>query len=126
MTPLPEPGHEAGEREDPRMNAYVFLRQLVAALLSEGHLREDITDPDLAAQTVWAIVHGAAALELCIDKQDKWLDFKPRRARFSEALLALVRAMFRDPKVAEKQLNRVLEGSPEFGRHKPKSRKKNG
>src|SRR5215216_850701 len=86
MTPLPEAPPEQGEREDPRMNAYVFLRALVEQLLGAGYLRPEVTDVDLASQTIWAMVHGVAALELTIDKQDKWIDFKPREERFADAL----------------------------------------
>jgi AcrR family transcriptional regulator len=126
MTPLPEAPPEAGEREDPRMNAYVFLRQLVDSLLAGKHLRDGLTDPDLIAQTIWAMVHGAASLELTIDKQDKWLDFKPRRERFSDALRTLMRAMFRDPVAAERQLDQVLASTPEFGDPKAKAKKTPG
>jgi len=123
MTPLPEAPPEAGEREDPRMNAYVFLRQLVDALLEGKHLRDELTEPDLIAQTIWATLHGTASLELTIDKQHAWLDFKPRRERFAEALRTLIRAMFRDPVAAERQLEEVLQNTPEFGEPKPKAKK---
>jgi AcrR family transcriptional regulator len=115
MTPLPENPPEAGEREDPRMNAYVFLRQLVQQLMAEKYLRPDLTDVDLVAQTIWAVVHGAASLELTIDNQMHWIDFKPRRERFAAALRALVRAMCRDVPVAEKLFDQVLSDTPEFG-----------
>lgn len=115
MTPLPEAPPEAGEREDPRMNAYVFLRQLVDSLMAGNYLRRDLTDPDLVAQTIWAMVHGAAALELTIDKQLGWIDFKPRRERFAEALRTLTRAILREPEAGEAQLARALSGTPDFG-----------
>lgn len=108
MTPLPEAPPEQGEREDPRMNAYVFLRALVEQLLGAGYLRPEVTDVDLASQTIWAMVHGVAALELTIDKQDKWIDFKPREERFADALRLLLRAVMRDPGPAEKQLEQLL------------------
>jgi AcrR family transcriptional regulator len=115
MTPLPEAPPEAGEREDPRMNAYVFLRGLVDSLMAGNYLRRDLTDPDLVAQTIWAMVHGTAALELTLDKQEAWLDFKPRRARFAEALRTLTRAILREPEAGDAQLERVLAGMPDFG-----------
>ncbi|HYQ16557.1 MAG TPA: TetR/AcrR family transcriptional regulator [Polyangiaceae bacterium] len=115
MTPLPEAPPEAGEREDPRMNAYVFLRQLIETLLSGDYLRPELKDVDLISQTTWAALHGAAALELTVHKQDKWLDFKPRRDRFADVLRLLCRGMLRDPLAAEKQLDAVLADSPGFG-----------
>jgi AcrR family transcriptional regulator len=115
MTPLPEAPPEAGERDDPRMNAYAFLRQLVDSLMAGNYLRADLTDPDLVAQTIWAMVHGTAALELTIDKQLGWLDFKPRRERFREALRTLTRAILREPEAGETELLRALAGTPDFG-----------
>jgi AcrR family transcriptional regulator len=126
MTPLPETPPEAGEREDPRMNSYVFLRQLVDGLLAGHHLRQDLTDPDLIAQTIWAVVHGAASLELTIDKQAAWLDFKPRRERFADALRTLTRALFRDVVAAEKLLERALADNPELGVPQGKAKKARG
>lgn len=127
MTPLPETPPEQGERDDPRQNAYVFLRQLVDQLLAGKHLRAELTDPDLVAQTIWAVVHGAAALELTLHKQAPWLDFKPRRERFAEALRTLTRAMFRDAGEAEKRLDRALTALPDFGAAEvPKKGKKKG
>jgi AcrR family transcriptional regulator len=108
MQPLPEEGPDAAEREDPRMNAYVFLRGLVDALLAGNYLRAELTDPDLTAQTIWATVHGAAALEVVIDNEEKWLKFKPRADRFAEALRWLVRVILRDPVAGERELDKVL------------------
>lgn len=111
LTPLPEAPPDEGEREDPRRNAYVFLRGLIQQLLDAGQLRPDVTDVDLASQTVWAVVHGAAALQLSICKQDAWVDFKPREERFADALRTLVRSLMRDTAAAEKVLDRVLDES---------------
>jgi hypothetical protein len=97
------------------MNAYVFLRQLVDALLSGNYLRKDLTDLDLVAQTIWAMVHGAASLELLITKQEAWIDFKPRRARFADALRTLTRALLREPEAGENQLELALASMPDFG-----------
>ena len=121
MTPLPEPGPDAGEREDPRVNAYVFLRGLVDALLAGEHLRPELKDPDLVAQTIWATIHGAAALELIIDRQIAWLDFRPRHERFAEALRLLIRGMLRDPAASLVELERVLTETQAFRGGAPKS-----
>lgn len=115
MSDMPESPPQEGEREDPKRNAYVFLRHLVVQLMEGGHLRADLKDVDLAAQTIWGIVHGAAALELIIAKQGPWLDFRPRRERFTEALRTLVRAMMRDPEQAERRLESALVAIPDFG-----------
>jgi AcrR family transcriptional regulator len=112
MTPLPEAPPEEGEREDPRVNAYVFLRGLVEQLIAGGYLRPELTDVDLVAQSVWSILHGTAALDLIIDKQAPWIDFKSRRERFLQAQRTILRAHFRDPAAAEKQLALASQGMP--------------
>ena len=97
MTELPPTPPEAGEREDPARNAYVFFRGLVDELLRGGYLRDELTDVDLVAQTAWAGVHGAAALDLIVPKSEQWLDFRPRRERFAAALEMAARNMAKDP-----------------------------
>jgi CDGSH-type Zn-finger protein len=37
---------------------------MVAAAHAEGCFREELTDPDLIAQTLWAGLHGICALEI--------------------------------------------------------------
>lgn len=123
LTPLPEPGPEAGEREDPRMNAYVFLRGLVDALLAGNYLRPELKEPDLIAQTIWATIHGAAALELIMDRQVEWLDFKPRHERFAEALRLLIRGMLREPEPSLLELERVLAETRAFRDGTPSGKK---
>lgn len=53
------------QKSDPAQNAYAFLHQLILYAKSTGALREDITDTHQTAQTVWALVHGVSALEIC-------------------------------------------------------------
>ena len=103
----PVPPNEQ-ERDDPTHNAYVFLRALTADLLRAGLLRPELEDVDLAAQTAWAIVHGAAALELTLANTGPWLDFRPRSERFAAALEAVARSLSRDPEEAIRRLRQVL------------------
>lgn len=126
MTPLPESPPAEGEREDARVNAYVFLRGLVEQLIAGGHLRPELTDVDLVAQSVWSILHGAAALDLIIDKQAPWIDFKPRRERFLQAQRTIIRAHFRDPVAAEKLLEEACQDMPDFVEPGPGTSAKGG
>lgn len=109
MTELPPTPPEDGEREDPARNAYVFVRGLVDELMRSGHLRKDLTDVDLVAQTVWAGVHGAAALDLIVPKSKDWLDFRARRERFAAALEMVSRAIAKDPDEFARVLRRAIE-----------------
>ena len=111
MTELPETPPEVGEREDPTRNAYIFVRGLVDELMRCGYLREELTDVDLVAQTVWACVHGAAALDLIVPKTKAWLDFRPRTERFVAALEAVSRSIAKDPEAFSRATWRVVEQS---------------
>ena len=70
---------------NPDENAYLFLRVLVEECMRAGAFRSDLTDVDLIAQTLWAAVHGVAALQItaCRDNSIPWRDFPMR----CEALL---------------------------------------
>src|SRR5690349_6796199 len=115
MSELPPNPPETGEREDPAKNAYVFVRALVADVMQAGGLREDLTDVDLVAQSVWAGVHGAAALDVIVPRSESWLDFRPRRARFAAALEVITRGVARDPERAATAVRRVLGQVNETG-----------
>ena len=115
MTELPPTPPEAGEREDPARNAYVFLRTLMEELLRGGYLREDLTDVDLVSQTVWAGVHGAAALDLIVPKSEDWLDFRARNERFGAALEMVARAVAKDPDAFARVLRRTIEKTERRG-----------
>jgi hypothetical protein len=79
-------------------------------------LRKDLRDVDLVAQSVWAAVHGAAALDVIVPRNEAWLEFRPRRERFAATLENIARAVARDPEHAAAVVRRVLEpGGPEGG-----------
>jgi len=85
---------------NPDENAYVFLRLLVQECMRAGAFRPDLTDVDLVAQTLWAAVHGVAALQItaCRDNSIPWRDFPLR----CEALLdSITQGMMRRPERTE-------------------------
>jgi AcrR family transcriptional regulator len=108
MGGLPPVPPSAGERDDPAHNAYVFLRALMADLVRAGLVRPELDDVDLVSQSAWAIVHGAAAMELTLATADLWLDFRPRSERFAAALECVARSFARDPDEAVARLRQVL------------------
>jgi AcrR family transcriptional regulator len=108
LTEAPPQPPEGDEAMDPTQNAYVFLVALVRELLEVGALREELDDPHLVAQTVWAVVHGAAALELNLPKEEGWLPMLPREDRARAALELVMNGMLRDPASARKKLAKVL------------------
>lgn len=100
------------ERNDPTQNAYVFLRALVVVLIDSGALRPELEDVDLVAQTIWAVVHGAAALDVNRRQTADWLDMKPRAERFRATLELVVRGLMRKP---EEQLLKVARACGTLG-----------
>ena len=81
MTPHPPLGddHEI-ERGNPEEDAYALLKSIVAQAIAEGKFQKGITDVDLAAQTVWAGMHGVIALQIA-KGNDNWVDWRPLEQR---------------------------------------------
>jgi AcrR family transcriptional regulator len=98
MTPVNLPLTE-GEQErkgNVDEDAYAFLLSLVGECMRLGLFRPELTDADLIAQTLWAGVHGVAALEITAC-QNGWIDWRPIRERCDFMLQALMQGMARTP-----------------------------
>jgi hypothetical protein len=57
---------------------------------------------------MWAIVHGVAALELNLPKDEGWLPMLPREDRARAALSVAMNGLLRDPASALPKLEKVL------------------
>ena len=91
MTPHP-PVHDEDsdvEKGNPEEDAYAFLKGIVVQAIAEGRLREDVTDADLVAQTMWAGMHGVVSLHIakCNDAWVEWRDLEARAELMNETLL---------------------------------------
>jgi AcrR family transcriptional regulator len=77
MTPHPErPSRTRSEAANPGQDAYAFLLQAVREAMAAGCLRPELKDPELAAQALWAGMHGLVALHLTKSDGD-WLNWRP-------------------------------------------------
>lgn len=65
---------------NPEEDAYEFLRATVADCLRVGAFREEFTDVDLIAQTLWAGVHGVISLQIA-KCEDAWVPWRPLQER---------------------------------------------
>jgi AcrR family transcriptional regulator len=65
---------------DPNEDAYAFLNQIVTSALEAGLFRPEYNDVHLICQTLWAAVHGVAALEIT-HKSDVWVQWVPLSKR---------------------------------------------
>jgi AcrR family transcriptional regulator len=95
MTPKPvnEKTDKSG-KGNPDEDAYAFLKGIVRDLEQQGRLREDLTDADLVAQTIWAIIHGVVSLEIA-KCNDAWVEFRPVEARTAQVLDMVEKGLLR-------------------------------
>ncbi|MEK7865343.1 MAG: TetR/AcrR family transcriptional regulator [Planctomycetota bacterium] len=95
MTPrLPSVVPEGVHRGNPQEDVYAFLRETVREGVRQGRFRKDLRGVEVVTQTVWAAVHGVAALEIANPKDD-WVDWAPLRARVRLMIDTLFRGMAR-------------------------------
>lgn len=79
---------------NPEEDAYAFLKGVVDELQAQGRLREDLTDTDLAAQTIWAVIHGVISLEIAKGKDD-WVELRPIEQRAEQVLDLVERGLLK-------------------------------
>jgi AcrR family transcriptional regulator len=98
MTPvnLPPSPEELKQRGNPDQDAYAFVRSLLVECLREGLFRPELKDAELLAQTIWAAVHGVAALEITQCSQGG-MDWRSLRDRSDLMLEGIMHGLARDP-----------------------------
>jgi AcrR family transcriptional regulator len=100
MTPHPPAKLDESDLEtrgNPELDAYAFLNQTVREAMLAGKLREDLTDPDLVSQTLWAGVHGVISLGIA-KCNDEWVEFRPIEQRALVMTEALLYGLLREKK----------------------------
>jgi AcrR family transcriptional regulator len=83
------------EKGNPEEDAYAFLKSIVAELLAKGRLREELTNVDLAAQTIWAAIHGLVALEIA-KCNDEWVEWRPIEERTRSVIAMITRGIVKE------------------------------
>jgi AcrR family transcriptional regulator len=98
MTPFTKKLDEEEEcgKGNPDEDAYAFVKHAVTQGIESGRFREDLTDPDLVTQILWAGVHGMVSLQITKEK-DPWLEWSPLEERFAQMTKTLVRGLIRHP-----------------------------
>jgi AcrR family transcriptional regulator len=98
MTPRPmgeEDLQQYGvEKGNPAQDAYAFLRQAVVEALASERFHAGLDDPDLICQTLWAGVHGVAALHIAL-AGDPWVEWRSPERRTAMMLEALFSGLLR-------------------------------
>lgn len=82
------------EKGNPAQDAYAFLRQAVVEAIAASRFRPGLEDPDLICQTLWAGVHGVAALHIALCN-DPWVEWRPAERRTTVMLEALFHGLLR-------------------------------
>lgn len=94
---------ECADHGVPTRDAYAFLRWTVEEAVHAGHFLEEYSNVDLAAQTIWAGIHGVVSLEIARSK-DPWVEWQPLEERVDAICRVLMRGIVRDvtqPALAE-------------------------
>jgi len=99
MFMTPHPPHEPDEvdREtmgNPESDAYAFLKWAVQQAIDAGCFREELKDPELISQTLWAAVHGVISLQIA-KGCDCWVEWRPQRDRAEMTLDITLRGLAR-------------------------------
>jgi len=98
MTPQPPilAVEEALEgKGNPEEDAYEFLRATVKEAMATGAFREELSDSDLVAQTLWAGAHGVISLHIA-KCNDDWVTWRSLRKRTETMLDAVLRGVLKE------------------------------
>ena len=100
MTPHPPTALDERDHEvkgNPEKDAYALLRNLVRQAMDAGVFRDELTDVDLIAQTLWSGVHGVISLHIA-KTNDEWVDWAPLEQRSQIMVDAVLRGMLKERK----------------------------
>jgi AcrR family transcriptional regulator len=92
--------HAAGEeiqcgKGNPDEDGYAFLRAAVTEAIEQDRFRRAFENIELATQTLWAMAHGIASLQIT-KGNDPWVDWRPIDERATAGLDAILRGMLAD------------------------------
>lgn len=88
---------ECGDKGNPEVDAYAFLKWAVQEAIRSGRLREELADAELVSQTLWAAVHGVTSLNIA-KGTDPWVDWRPMQNRAELMLDVTLRGLLREVK----------------------------
>ncbi|MBI4913546.1 MAG: TetR/AcrR family transcriptional regulator [Acidobacteria bacterium] len=82
--------------DDPEADAYAFVRACLSEAHDKGMLRTGWSDPDLAAQVVWAALHGVLALHIT-HREDPFIPWAALDARVDGMIRLIVSGLRAEP-----------------------------
>lgn len=81
---------------DPNVDGFAFLVQCVQSAIDAGVLRPELTDARVIAQTLWAGLHGVAALQITF-ASDPWMNLSVSNHVGEVMQAAMLRGLVRTP-----------------------------
>ena len=87
--PIPLEEHTEIRHGNPEEDSYAFLRSIVDECLATGRFRKGLKDAELISQTIWATVHGVAALQIARGS-DPWVEWRPMKKRVDAAIEMII------------------------------------
>lgn len=68
------------EQNNVEQDAYFQLKSVVSEVHAAGKFKPEINDPELAAQTIWAAMHGVCSLDIILGKEQtiQWCAIEAR------------------------------------------------
>ena len=77
-------------------DAYAQLKHVVQEAFVAGLFREEITDSELIAQTIWAGIHGVCSLQIALG-QEVWVEWADIEARLQLMQSVMLQGLLRQP-----------------------------
>lgn len=99
MTPHPDVEPEPADLAqigDPDRDGYAMLVEANEQAIEQGRFRPEFRDPHLAAQVLWAGVHGLASLQVT-HKCDPWISWRGVERLSRGVCESMLRGMLADP-----------------------------
>ncbi|HEY0591931.1 MAG TPA: TetR/AcrR family transcriptional regulator [Thermoanaerobaculia bacterium] len=93
--PAIPPESVSHDRHDPQQDAYAFLRMTVAECIETRRFRPAMADVELAAQLVWAAVHGLASLRIT-KHYEGWIAWKPAKKSAAAMIEAVLQGLLKE------------------------------
>ncbi|HSG93701.1 MAG TPA: TetR/AcrR family transcriptional regulator [Methylotenera sp.] len=77
-------------------DAYAQLKHVVQEAFAAGLFREEVTDSELIAQTIWAGIHGVCSLQIALG-QEVWVEWADVEARLQLMQSVMLQGLLRQP-----------------------------
>jgi AcrR family transcriptional regulator len=96
-----DPEKSSLQQNNAEQDAYYQLKTVVREVYAAGYFRDDLKDPELIAQTMWAGTHGVCSLQINM-AEDKWVEWSSIADRLQLMQDVMMRGLLRQDTREEK------------------------